>query len=86
MKKPSLLPAVIGIIIYVVGTRALLIISAGTADWPLAWVYVGLSLAATLGGRLVVFFRNLETQQERASFTQSEGVTPRDRFGRSSPD
>jgi protein-S-isoprenylcysteine O-methyltransferase Ste14 len=80
MKKPSLLPAVLGFTIYVVGTPALLFISASSVDWPMAWVYVALSLAATLGGRLIVSFRNPETLRERARLGQTDETLPGDRI------
>jgi protein-S-isoprenylcysteine O-methyltransferase Ste14 len=58
---------------------ALLFISAGTTDWPMAWVYVILLLVSTLGSRLIVLKRNPDTLRERARFTSAEGTKAWDR-------
>jgi len=71
--------AVIGFLLYLFLVPALLFIAAGTIDWPMAWVYAVLLLAATLGSRLIVLKRNPETLRERARFTSSEGTKPWDR-------
>jgi protein-S-isoprenylcysteine O-methyltransferase Ste14 len=71
--------AVIGFALYLLLVPALLFIAAGTADWPMAWVYVALLLASTLGSRLIVLQRNPETLRERARFTSSEGTKGWDR-------
>jgi protein-S-isoprenylcysteine O-methyltransferase Ste14 len=72
--------AVIGFALYVLLVPALLFISAGTWNWPLAWVYVIMLLAATLGSRLIVLMRNPDTLRERARFTASEGTPAWDRI------
>lgn len=71
--------AVIGFLLYLFLVPALLFIAAGTMDWPMAWVYTVLLLAATLGSRLIVLKRNPETLRERARFTSSEGTKNWDR-------
>ena len=71
--------AVIGLLLYLFLVPALLFISAGTVNWPMAWVYVVLLLASTVGSRLIVFWRNPETLRERARFTSSEGIKSWDR-------
>jgi protein-S-isoprenylcysteine O-methyltransferase Ste14 len=45
----------------------------------MAWVFVGLLLASTLGSRLIVLRRNPETLRERARFTSSDGTKTWDR-------
>jgi protein-S-isoprenylcysteine O-methyltransferase Ste14 len=72
--------AVIGFALYLFLVPALLFVSAGTIDWPMAWVYVVLLLAATVGSRLIVFKRNPETLRERAKFTSAEGTKTWDRI------
>jgi protein-S-isoprenylcysteine O-methyltransferase Ste14 len=72
--------AVIGFTLYVLLVPALLFISAGTWDWSLAWVYVILLLAATLGSRLIVLMRNPDTLRERARFATAEGTPAWDRI------
>jgi protein-S-isoprenylcysteine O-methyltransferase Ste14 len=72
--------AVIGFLLYLFLVPALLFIAAGTIDWPMAWVYTVLLLAATLGSRLIVLKRNPETLRERARFTSSEGTKSWDRI------
>jgi protein-S-isoprenylcysteine O-methyltransferase Ste14 len=72
--------AVIGFTLYLLFVPALLFIAAGTTDWPMAWVYVVMLLAAAVGSRLIVLRRNPETLRERARFTSSEGTKMWDRF------
>ena len=76
----NLVRAVIGFTLYIFFVPALLFIAAGTLSWSMAWVYVGLLLASTLGSRLIVHKRNPDTLRERARFTSSEGTKPWDRF------
>ena len=79
MGTKHLIVAVIGLLLYLFLVPALLFISAGTVNWPMAWVYVVLLLASTVGSRLIVFWRNPETLRERARFTSSEGIKSWDR-------
>ena len=72
--------AAIGFTIYLLLVPALLFISAGTVKWPMAWVYVVLLLAATIGSRLIVLKRNPDTLLERARFMSSEGTKSWDRL------
>jgi protein-S-isoprenylcysteine O-methyltransferase Ste14 len=76
----QIIRAAIGFALYLFFVPALLFISAGTTNWPVAWVYVGLLLASTLGSRLIVLKRNPETLRERARFTSSEGTRDWDRI------
>ncbi len=80
MEAKQTVRAVIGFTLYLLLVPALLFIAAGTADWPMAWIYVALLLAATLGSRLIVLIRNPETLRERARFTSSEGTKGWDRI------
>jgi protein-S-isoprenylcysteine O-methyltransferase Ste14 len=70
---------VIGFALYLLLAPALLFLSAGTWNWPLAWVAVALQLAATIGSRLIVLKRNPDTLRERAQFASSEGTPTWDR-------
>lgn len=79
MQTKHTIRAIIGFLLYILLVPALLFISAGTTAWPMAWVYVALLLASTLGSRLIVLKRNPETLRERARFTSSEGTKPWDR-------
>jgi protein-S-isoprenylcysteine O-methyltransferase Ste14 len=72
--------AVIGFVLFLLFVPVLLFISAGTMDWPMAWVYVILFLASTLSSRLIVLKRNPDTLQERARFTASQGTPSWDRI------
>lgn len=71
--------ALIGFLVYLLLVPALLFIAAGTVNWPMAWAYVALLLASTLGSRAIVLARNPETLRERARFTSAEGIKPWDR-------
>lgn len=79
MEARQTIRAVVGFALYILLVPALLFIAAGTTDWPMAWVYVALLLASTLGSRLMVLTRNPDTLRERARFTSSEGTKPWDR-------
>jgi protein-S-isoprenylcysteine O-methyltransferase Ste14 len=76
----QLIRAAAGFLIYLFSVPALLLIAAGTFNWPEAWAYVVLLLSASIGGRLVVYFRNPDTLIERAKFTQAEGMPTGDRM------
>lgn len=79
-KKPrNLLRAGIGFAAYLLLTPALLFISAGTLDWPLAWAYVLMLLASTLVSRLIAWKRFPDLLRERANFIEAEGAKPWDR-------
>ena len=80
LQARQIVRAVIGFALYLALVPALLFVSAGTTNWPMAWVYVALLLASTLGSRLIVLKRNPETLRERARFTSSEGTKTWDRI------
>jgi protein-S-isoprenylcysteine O-methyltransferase Ste14 len=76
--RPAIRP-IIGFTLFLVLVPALLFVSAGTVSWPMAWVYVVMFLAFTIGSRLIVWKRNPDTLRERARFTASEGTKSWDR-------
>jgi protein-S-isoprenylcysteine O-methyltransferase Ste14 len=71
--------AVIGFLVYLLLTPALLLLAAGDATWIMGWVYVALSLGAAIGSRLVALKISPEMLSERARYTEVEGVDIRDR-------
>ena len=79
ISNSNLLRAAIGFAAYLLLTPAFLFISAGTLDWPLAWVYVLMLLASTLVSRLIAWKRFPDLLRERASFIQAEGAKSWDR-------
>lgn len=79
MNRP-LLRAAIGFMAYLLLVPALLFISAGTLNWPMAWVYSGLLLVSIVGSRLIILRRNPDLLRERASFSQAEGTKSWDRI------
>ncbi len=72
--------AIIGFTAYVFLTPALLFLTAGTLDWPIAWVYVVMLLASSLGSRLITLIRFPDLLRERARFTEAEGAKSWDRL------
>jgi len=80
MQTREVIRAIIVFTLFLFFVPALLFISAGTANWPMAWVYVTLFLASTIGSRLIVLKRNPDTLRERARFTASEGTKSWDRI------
>lgn len=79
-QKVNFVRALVGLTIYLLLVPALLFICAGTIDWTMAWVYVALLLAATVGSRLISAFRHPEMLHERARVTGAEGVKEWDRY------
>jgi len=80
MEARQTIRAVLGFALYLLLGPVLLFVAAGTAAWPMAWLYVALLLAATLGSRLMVLMRHPETLRERARFTSAEGTPAWDRL------
>ena len=80
MQTQHVIRALIGFMLYLFFIPALLFISAGTVNWPMAWVYVVLILASTIGSRLIVLRKNPDTLRERAKFISSEGTKSWDRI------
>ena len=79
MRPTHLIRAAVGFALYLFLVPALLFFAAGTVNWPMAWGYVLLLLASTIGSRLIVWRRNPDTLRERARFTSSEGTKSWDR-------
>ena len=53
---------------------ALLFISAGTVNWPMAWLYSIMTIGITAGSRIVMARANPELVSERAGQHAQEGV------------
>ena len=64
MQTRKVIGAFIGFTPFLLFVPALLFVSAGTANWPMARVYVTLFLASTIGSRLIVLRRNPDTLRE----------------------
>jgi protein-S-isoprenylcysteine O-methyltransferase Ste14 len=56
-----------------------LFVSAGTLNWPMAWAYVALALATTVGSRLLVLRRHPDLLVERSSATKHKDAKSWDR-------
>jgi protein-S-isoprenylcysteine O-methyltransferase Ste14 len=80
MQNLNRIRTIVGMILYLIGVPALLFISAGTVEWPMAWVYVALLLVSTIGSRLIAFGRHPDMLRERARFTAAEGTKSWDRW------
>lgn len=53
--------------------------AAGRLDWPMAWIYVIVLTAFTLGSRLVIFRKHPDLVAERAQALRKEDTKPWDR-------
>lgn len=53
--------------------------SSGRLDWGMAWVYVGLTTAFSLGSRIIMRWKTPELIAERGRFSQKEGIKPWDK-------
>ncbi len=51
---------------------AVLFITAGTLNWPMGWVYVGVTLVITAGSRVLMFRINPELIMERAGYAEKQ--------------
>jgi protein-S-isoprenylcysteine O-methyltransferase Ste14 len=80
MERRQLVRAVIGMAAYLLLAPVLMFLAAGTTRWPMAWLYVALMLAASVGSRLLVWRKSPETLRERAKMTSGENVQPWDRW------
>ena len=56
-----------------------LFLSAGTFAWPMAWVYVAITLVMTIGGRLLLLRRNPDLVAERAASAKKQDAKAWDR-------
>ena len=64
---------------YLVLAPGLLFLFAGTLRWTMAWVYVLVLVAFTLGSRLAAWRRFPDLLAERGSFAHARDVKPWDR-------
>jgi len=55
-------------------------ISAGTLDWPAAWVFAAIGLIITAGSRLMLLRLNPELAAERAAYSEKTDAKPWDRL------
>jgi len=53
--------------------------SSGRLDWGMAWVYVGLTTAFSLGSRIIMLWKTPNLAAERAQSLQKEGIKPWDK-------
>ncbi len=79
MNRRQLIGALMVFGLFLLTVPALLFLSAGTLDWPMAWVYAGLLVGSSVVSRLIVFKHNPDTLRERARFLSSEGTKSWDR-------
>ena len=71
--------SILGFVLVWLLTPAILFLSFGHLDWPMAWVYTGLYIVAVTASRLIVLRKHPDLLTERARFTRAEGVKDWDR-------
>ena len=69
----------IGAFILIALPAVILFGSSGRLDWGMAWVYVGLTTAFSLGSRIIMQLKTPELIAERGQFEQKEGIKPWDK-------
>ncbi len=79
MQSRGIIIGLIAFVLYLLAIPALLFVSAGTVNWPMAWVYTGLLIVATIGSRWLVYLRNPDTLRERAASMSGQGAQRWDR-------
>lgn len=78
--EPNILRALIGFALYMLLSPTLLFVSAGTLDWPMAWVYVALGFTAIVVSRLISLRLHPDLLRERADVAGGEGAASWDRI------
>lgn len=73
-----MLQAAVRFLLMLVILCGVLFLAAGTLNWPMGWVYVALTLFATLASRLLVLRRHPDLLKERASFAEKRNAKPWD--------
>jgi protein-S-isoprenylcysteine O-methyltransferase Ste14 len=53
--------------------------SSGRLDWDMAWVYVGLTAAFSLGSRMMILWKTPDLAAERGQGLDQEGIEPWDK-------
>ena len=79
MTSRELLQGILGLLLSSILVPIILFLSAGTLDWPQAWIYTAMYLTAALGGRLLVYRINPDTLRERARSLSADKIMPGDR-------
>ena len=69
----------IGIIIMLVLPAVILFGSSGRLNWDMAWVYVGLAAAFSLGSRIIMLWKTPELIAERGQALDKEDTEPWDK-------
>lgn len=78
-KGPNIVRLIIGFAMYMLLSPILLFVSAGTLNWPMAWVYVVLGLVSIISSRLIALKVHPDMLRERARHSEVEDVDPGDR-------
>lgn len=68
------------VVLYLVLVPVLLLFSAGTSRWPMAWVYAGINLVFIGGGRFLLLRRSPDLILERLRPLRAPGVKDWDRL------
>jgi protein-S-isoprenylcysteine O-methyltransferase Ste14 len=69
----------IGIIILLALPAVVLFGSSGRLDWDMAWVYVGLTAAFSLGSRIIILWKTPDLAAERGQASDKEDIEPWDK-------
>lgn len=72
--KKITIRSIIGFIGYLLLSPIILFANAGTLNWPIAWIYFGLSIVFAAGTRILVFRKNPDLLEERARYRDSGNV------------
>jgi len=69
----------IGIIIMLVLPAVILFGSSGRLNWGMAWVYIGMTTAFTVGSRIIMLRKNPDLIAERTKFSDKGDTKPWDK-------
>ncbi|MFH1447072.1 MAG: isoprenylcysteine carboxylmethyltransferase family protein [Chloroflexota bacterium] len=70
----------LGIIIMLVLPAVILFGSSGRLDWGMAWIYIGMITAFTVGSRIIMLRKNPDLIAERAHFSDKGDIKPWDKI------
>ena len=74
------LRAIILFVLFALLLPMVMFLSAGTFNWAMAWVYLAIHAAFTLGGRILAWRKNPGLLRERARSLEAEDAKPWDRL------
>jgi protein-S-isoprenylcysteine O-methyltransferase Ste14 len=74
------LRAIIMFVLFALLLPMVMFLTAGTLQWPIAWVYIGLHVFFTIAGRFIAWRKNPELLRERSRSLEADDAEPGDKL------